>query len=667
MNWQAAILAHFTPKREPMLLVVDPDNLLRDDTLLAEIQNQNYDVLELQDEVTFRNQFERRYRSQWDEGKARYVVVIVHTHEQGRHIPYDLWQKSKRIELSVSSLFPNLNAIVVRELDNAFYTDLYPAHQQLVANHEIRHGERQTIEFILQTVFQLDPYAASDSARWIEFLIHKHYSARDLPAALENYVLVNLLPKVAHSGLKPEFLSEKSGFYTWLGEQWAQFVKAELGGESLPVINLADLRLRPLLAHLFAENLIPRVLAPALFVQDENSWLAIGLSGGRAGREVKESQIEQDVYNLNARLERFQILEQTTLPSGNTDLRDWLNLAVEWSELVYQANSLPIEAYSQVGPNLRSTRKTLDDHFWSFLQARYSAVDYYQDNKGPISLTGVNRWIHQETTPEHRVALICFDGMALDQWYLLRNHLLSRLPDLMFDENRTYAILPTITPVSRQALFAGKPPASFAETIHKTDRDAQHWQAYWSNRNIPSKRIAFLTLKANETNWSQLRELVDSKNLRLGILINLFDQVMHHTKEMTLQADKRVYYTTINGQLENSQLEHLFELLLAGGYRNFVTSDHGNVAGIGDGITPPKALIESFARRTALFDHPVLAQEFAEQNDLRLFHTKSLPPDYCPVYQTGNRLFAPKNSVQLSHGGLSIEELIVPFVEVKQT
>ena len=50
-SWQDAILRQFVPKRERMLLVIDPDNLLRDDTLLAEVQNRNYDVLELEDEV----------------------------------------------------------------------------------------------------------------------------------------------------------------------------------------------------------------------------------------------------------------------------------------------------------------------------------------------------------------------------------------------------------------------------------------------------------------------------------------------------------------------------------------------------------------------------------------------------------------------------------------
>jgi len=57
------------PQAEQLLVVIDPDNLLQDDALLAEIQNSNYDVLELEDEVSFRNRFERIYRTRWDAGE----------------------------------------------------------------------------------------------------------------------------------------------------------------------------------------------------------------------------------------------------------------------------------------------------------------------------------------------------------------------------------------------------------------------------------------------------------------------------------------------------------------------------------------------------------------------------------------------------------------------
>jgi len=665
MNWQDAVLAHFTPKRERMLLVIDPDNLLRDEALLAEIQNSHYDVLELEDEVSFRHLFERNYRSRWDDGQDLHVVVVVHTTDGERHIPYDLWQKSKRIELGVSALFPNLNALVVRQLDDAYYAELYPAHQQLVARGEMLRLERETVEFILRVCFGLDPAGSADPARWVEFLIHKHYSARELPLALETYVVERLLPGVAHTGLRPEFLADKGAFYAWLGQQWAAYVAHLNGRGDAHLVNLGDARLRPLLGYLFAEGLVPRATAPEA-PPSSQEWTAIGLAlmGTRvAGRPAKEAG-DQALYNLKTRLARFQAMDETTLPSGKTDLRDWLNLAVEWAEAVYQANSLPADAYAQVRPDLAEARKTLDGHFWAFVQARYSAVDYYQDNKGPICLTQVNRWFLQHVGHDERLALLCFDGLALDQWFLLRDYLRAVLPDLAFHENRTYAVAPTVTPIARQALFAGRPPTAFAETVSQTTKDAERWQAYWVNHNVPRQRVAHTSVKVSGLGLDEVRAIVEGKNQRLGIVVNLFDEVMHAVKGMTPEADKRVYYGTLRSHLENGRLSELFDLLLKNGYHVTLIADHGNIAGVGNGLKPPRALVETYARRVVLFDRAELAEEYAAAHGLLLYRTKALPPDVHPVYTPGTQLFDAEGATHISHGGLSLEELVVPFVEV---
>jgi hypothetical protein len=325
---------------------------------------------------------------------------------------------------------------------------------------------------------------------------------------------------------------------------------------------------------------------------------------------------------------------------------------------------LPPEAYDDLQPDLAAARATLDERFWAFVQARYSAVDYYQDNKGPIGLTAVNRWLCQQVAPQERLALLCFDGLALDQWFLLRDYLEDALPGLAFRENRTYAVAPTLTPVSRQALFTGRPPRDFAGTLDRTDQDAAGWQTFWVNWDVPPRRVAYLRVQVDGRGLDQLRTVIDGKNCRLGVLVNLFDEVMHAVKRVTAASDKRVFYDTLRAHLENGRLDALFERLLGGGYRVFVTSDHGNLAGVGMGVKPPQALVESYARRVALFDQAALAQTYAQTHGLRVFRTKALPPDLHPVYPGGNDLFDTAGAVAISHGGLSMEELIVPFVEV---
>ena len=667
-TWQNSILALFQPKKEAMIVVIDPDNLLLDETLLAEIQNSSYDILKLEDEVAFRNRFERNYRSRWDSGEPRHVVIIVRTHERERHIPYDLLQKGKRIEVGVSQLFSNLNALVIKELDHAYYQDLYAAHQSLVTKHELQRGERQTVEFILRVVFGIEPVAALNPTRLAELLIDKHDRRRMIPQSVEQYLMETLGTKIATVGMTSQYLLDAESFYTWLGQQWEMFVHAQVEkGGPQSVIHFDDPQLKPLLPHLFSDGKLQRVAAPMSIIS-KSSWMAAGLQfQGNSGKSVHESIGDRDGYNLQAQINRLLALDSDALPKGKTDIRDWLNLAAEWAEIVFRANSLPQEVYSRIQPAFFQARTLINQHFLQFVLARYSATDYYSDNQGPISLASVNVWLDQHVKPDERLALICFDGLALDQWHLLKTFLLEKDNGLIFTENQVFALAPSITPISRQALFSGRRPDSFADSWSKTDRDAERWLNFWTHREIPKQRITYLPVKSGDSSMTSVVETIDSKNKRLGILVNLFDDALHAIKGMPLEADKRVLYSTLNGHLSNSYIRDLLKRLLEGGYRVFLSSDHGNTCGKGTGVLPPKAFIETYARRVAIFDQLSLAQEFAQKNQGIYFRTKSLPAAVHPVYTSGIDLFASKDAIEISHGGLSMEELVVPFIEVHKS
>ncbi|MBN1315758.1 MAG: hypothetical protein JXA42_09830, partial [Anaerolineales bacterium] len=150
--------------------------------------------------------------------------------------------------------------------------------------------------------------------------------------------------------------------------------------------------------------------------------------------------------------------------------------------------------------------------------------------------------------------------------------------------------------------------------------------------------------------------------------INLFDDAMHGVSGAPAESDKRVLYGALHSHLDavGGILAELLDLILEAGYRVFITSDHGNLAGVGNGLTPPKALVETYARRVILFDRADLADEYANTHGLRTLHTKSLPSNCYPVYLPGNQMIGSKGATYISHGGLSLEELVVPFVEVLQ-
>lgn len=663
LTWQEVILNQFRPKKESMLVVIDPDMLLADETLLAEIQNSSYDILKLEDEVTFRNRFERNYRSKWDAGEPRHVVIIVHTNEKDRHIPFDLLQKGKQIHLSVGELFTNLNGLVVQGLDQAYYQDLFLAHQTLIQRNEMQRGERQTVEFILRTVFEIEPASVIKPMRLVELLIDLHYRGRRIPSSIILYLLEDLSSKCLLLGVTPEIIHHSEAFYSWLNNLWRVFCSIPT---SETTFDFNQLRNKTVFTNLFSDGKLDRVEI-AETTNSLPTWMNSGIQSKITTKKAEALGSDQmDEESVRARINRFAELKDEELPQGKTDLRDWLNLAAEWSELVFVTNQLPKEQYDFVQPTFQQAREHVNELFFKFIQSRYSAVDFYQDNKGPISLANINSWISQQVSNEDRLALICFDGLALDQWFLLKEHIVSQVTNIDLRENRTFALAPSLTSISRQALFAGRRPDTFPETWDKTNKDGDRWQAYWVNKGVPPKRIAYLPIKSNDSSLETLKEVVDSKNKRLGILINTFDDVMHSCKGYPNTSDKRVFYSSLQGYLNSSNFSQIINILLENGYRIIITSDHGNTSAVGSGITPPKAFIETYARRVAIFGDEALAKEFASNNDIEYFRTKSLPGNLFPVYYRDGRMFNSLNSVEITHGGLSPEELIVPFIEVNR-
>lgn len=674
-NWQNDILKLFTPKNKhsQMILAIDPDDLMQDDSLLALLLAQNYDILPLGDEVEFRHTFEREYRQHWDQGNRRHLIVIVQAPSGASHIPYDIYEKSERIHLSVSELFPRLNAIVARELDNSYYLDLYPAHKTNLLPHAVsprpeRLNERETIEFILRTVFGLDPVAVNP-VQLVGLLIKKHYSRRALPSALEGYLIDHVLPRGKGLGLMPEHVRSADAFYAWLAEQWAAYVQAIFAGLK-PKLDFDQAELRLPIDNLFTDGYLQRIAPPGgqsvSALPAAHQWIAIGLQltqyGQIGGGQLMKESSAQALFSLNARLVALQAID-----SAGFTLRDWLDTAAQWAEVIYAANNLPQADYESARDAFFATRQQLDDAFRLFVEAKYSSISYYDDNQGPISLAKVNHWLRQEHSIRERVALVCFDGLALDQWLLLRGYLHAHFPTLAFHENRTFAIAPTITPVSRQALFAGELPRAFADTAYQTTKDGDRWTRFWVNYEIPVNRIAYLHVQANGSGLADLRVITDGNNRRLGLVVNLFDNVMHGTKGATAEADKRVYYQTLVAQLENGRLYELFATLFSQDYQVYLTSDHGNFSGVGMGIQPPKALVEKYAKRVALFDSAALAEDFAAAHGLFTYRTKFLPEEMHPVYLNGRGLLGARDSVEISHGGLSLEEMVVPFIKLEQS
>jgi hypothetical protein len=131
-------------------------------------------------------------------------------------------------------------------------------------------------------------------------------------------------------------------------------------------------------------------------------------------------------------------------------------------------------------------------------------------------------------------------------------------------------------------------------------------------------------------------------------------------------------YSGFHNQIElygkSGFLASLLYSLLEFNFEITITSDHGNIECIGIGNPKESSIAEIKGQRVRIYQNQILLnsiqKEFPESFAWK--HVSSLPQNYYPLLSAGNTSFTTKGKKSVSHGGISIQETIVPFIKVER-
>lgn len=207
----------------------------------------------------------------------------------------------------------------------------------------------------------------------------------------------------------------------------------------------------------------------------------------------------------------------------------------------------------------------------------------------------VPRFLRQRRNAgEAKVALLVFDGLAFDQWVRIREHLIARQQPLASGcITACFAWLPTVTSVSRQALFSGLRPREFEDSIDHTNKEESLWKAFWHNEGCvaPADVMYRRALRQVEQLDALQADIADRKPKVLGL-------VSMRWTNACIPSDRQVdvaYW--LDRWLQTGFVERLFALLLNEGFSIYVTADHGNVDAVGVGRPNQGVIAESRGER----------------------------------------------------------------------
>ncbi|MDW8111707.1 MAG: PglZ domain-containing protein, partial [Candidatus Bipolaricaulota bacterium] len=142
----------------------------------------------------------------------------------------------------------------------------------------------------------------------------------------------------------------------------------------------------------------------------------------------------------------------------------------------------------------------------------------------------------------HRLALLVVDGLALDQWLVLRDE--AGLEPL--EESAIFACLPTLTPVARQALLSGRRPVHFPDTWKRTDAEERRWREFWAGEGLPPSAILYLRDPDPQTLEDALS---DPRTRALAVVLTTVDRILHGMQLGTAGLHQQIRQWAGQGEL----------------------------------------------------------------------------------------------------------------------
>ncbi len=661
-DWRDQIVREFVPDVARLTLVADPDGLLLDTQVLAGIRTRGFELLSFEDPVAFRYEYESRFRVLWDDGKRTdRQVAVRYAGAALDSLPYDLLEIGRRLSVSLGMIFPNLSSPMLVELSHRDLDSLFEA-QERYTPHVL--GENATKEFILKHVFRIDLELVDKPSDLLRILLRRHCQEQQIPALIDRH-LIRLLR------LRREFrdwpleaiVSDRQTFFAFLQERWPIFLDQQASREVLnlqgnerawglkfpgPVdLPFADDDIRGYVQRLFLEGLLYPVPHQKV-AQWAQTWLRWGI----------HVDVQSD---RTRRVEGLISAIESDMPVSTARHTDWIQLAKTWAELSFLVFDADADRSSPVYPRLESLQDQMDARFVDWLTEHYAGLVNLPPAP-PVMLHHVPRFLHRHIADAkaHKVALILMDGLALVQWNVLREELVKQIPDLHISEDAIFAWIPTLTSVSRQATFAGWPPMYFPDSIGTTDREPSLWKRFWLDHGLTAQEVAYAK-GLGDGPLKQVQALTaNPQNRVVGLVVDKIDRIMHG-----MELGAMGMHNQVRQWARQPFMANLIHLLLEGGYRIWLTSDHGNIEASGCGSLGEGAMADFRGRRVRIYSDSSLRRLAKERiPDAWEWPTTGLPEDFLPLLAPGRQAFVQEGKRVVSHGGASLTETIVPLAQI---
>ena len=282
-------------------------------------------------------------------------------------------------------------------------------------------------------------------------------------------------------------------------------------------------------------------------------------------------------------------------------------------------------------------------------------VDYVLKNFGklssevakdtPVLVSRAMDYMHDHS---RKFVIIVMDCMSEFDWKIL-----SRSFDgIKYDVSHAMAMIPTVTSISRQCLLSNKFPREL-ENPWGQSKEKKEFTECAKRMGYSEAQIGYE--RGYEADFGAAVACA-------AIIINDVDDMVHGQ----LQG-RTGMYNDISLLMQQGKLIGTVRRMLRSGFEVYISADHGNVPCTGMG-----KLMKSGVETETKSHRMVVLKDFADKSAIMEKYPETieypgyfLDKKFIYLICRGGESFDAKGQEVMNHGGITIDEVIVPFIRIK--